>query len=130
MDIEKLQDRISLLEKNGEFKEEGKENNMTNSRGITTKDISKNVSKPEGAPPSVCSTSDDRIKNDVMHIHDKILSSEDKARIATIKDLGQEFHEYLAFLGRHSGELSSRGLNIASTKIEEAVMWAVKEITK
>lgn len=41
-----------------------------------------------------------------------------------VKDMGLSFHTALEKMG------SSRELSIAKTKIEEAVMWAVKSITK
>ncbi len=41
-----------------------------------------------------------------------------------IKDLGLGFHNLLHSLG------PSREISMAKTKIEEAVMWAVKHITK
>lgn len=41
-----------------------------------------------------------------------------------IKDKGLELHELLEHIGQ------SRELSLAKTKVEEAVMWAVKHITK
>ncbi len=41
----------------------------------------------------------------------------------TVKDQGLQFHAYCQSLGK------SRELSLAQTKIEEAVMWAVKHIT-
>ena len=89
------------------------ENIMNNSREI--------------AHNSVCSTSDDRIKNNVMRHEYKILSEEDKEHMQKIKDMGLEFHEYLETICPSGG---SREIAISRTKIEEAVMWAVKEITQ
>lgn len=48
----------------------------------------------------------------------------EKRQMQEIKDLGLHFHGYLEGIG------SSREISIAKTKIEEAVMWAVKHITK
>jgi hypothetical protein len=42
----------------------------------------------------------------------------------TIKDAGLQFHDLIGQLG------ASRELSIAKTKIEEAVMWTVKHITR
>lgn len=43
--------------------------------------------------------------------------------MAAIKDKGIEFHALVSGLGK------SREISLALTKIEEAVMWAVKSIT-
>ena len=43
--------------------------------------------------------------------------------MSRIKDMGLEFHEFVAGIGQ------SRELSLARTKIEEAVMWAVKHVT-
>jgi len=43
--------------------------------------------------------------------------------MVAIKDKGLEFHELVSGIG------NSREISIAKTKIEEAVMWAVKHIT-
>jgi len=72
---------------------------------------------------SVDSTSDNRIVNNTMRHQYRVLSDAEKANMAKIKDLGLEFHEFVGGLG------NSRELSIAKTKIEEAVMWAVKHIT-
>ena len=53
----------------------------------------------------------------------RVLSADEQARIDQIKDLGNEF--WLAC--EEAGE--SRELSLAKTKIEEAVMWAVKGIS-
>ena len=42
----------------------------------------------------------------------------------SIKDKGLELHELIECIGQ------SRELSIAKTKTEEAVMWAVKHLTK
>lgn len=47
----------------------------------------------------------------------------EKAQMQKVKDIGLEMHEILAGIG------SSRELSLAKTKVEEAVMWAVKHIT-
>lgn len=54
----------------------------------------------------------------------RVLSEDEKAHIWTVKDLGLKFYAYLENLGQ------SRELSLAKTKIEEAVMWATKHITK
>jgi len=72
----------------------------------------------------VPSTSDQRVANNVMRHEYRVLGPEEKAQMQGIKDLGLQFHNLLEHIG------TSRELSLAKTKIEEAVMWAVKHITK
>lgn len=72
---------------------------------------------------SVESTSDERIVNNTMRHQYRVLSDSEKANMVKIKDMGKDFHDFIA------GQGNSRELSIAKTKIEEAVMWAVKHIT-
>lgn len=72
---------------------------------------------------TVSSTSDERVVNNVMRHAYRVLSDDEKAQMQAIKDQGLEFHALVEGVG-HSRELS-----LAKTKIEEAVMWAVKHIT-
>lgn len=72
---------------------------------------------------SVDSTSDERTVNNTMRHQYKVLTDDGKAQMLTVKDMGLAFHEYCQSLGK------SRELSLAQTKIEEAVMWAVKHIT-
>lgn len=72
---------------------------------------------------SVSSTSDERTVNNTMRHAYRVLSDEEKANMAKVKDMGLEFHSLVDSLG------SSRELSIAKTKIEESVMWAVKHLT-
>ena len=69
------------------------------------------------------STSDDRIANNVMRHEYRVLTDDEKNSMQAIKDIGLEFHDLVTGLG------PSREGSIAKTKIEEAVMWAVKAIT-
>ncbi|WP_226018646.1 winged helix-turn-helix domain-containing protein [Novosphingobium sp. FKTRR1] len=71
----------------------------------------------------VSSTSDQRTVNNVMRHGYRVLSDEEKASMQQIKDNGLVLHEIFTALG------GSRELSIAKTKLEEAVMWAVKHIT-
>lgn len=71
----------------------------------------------------VDSTSDDRTRNNVMRHEYKVLTEVEKAQMKYLKDEGLIFHDYLEALG------TSRELSLAKTKIEEAVMWAVKHVT-
>lgn len=70
------------------------------------------------------STSDERTVNNTMRHQYRVLSDAEKAQMQKIKDIGQEFHGCVTSIG------SSRELSLALTKIEEAVMWAVKHVTR
>lgn len=72
---------------------------------------------------TVSSTSDERTVNNVMRHQYRVLSDEEKAHMQRIKDMGLELHEMLDGIGQ------SRELSLAKTKVEEAVMWAVKHVT-
>ncbi len=71
----------------------------------------------------IASTDDARVENSPVRHAYRVLSEEDKAKVAEIKDAG------LAFLDALPAGVHSRELSIARTKIEEAVMWAVKHVT-
>jgi hypothetical protein len=72
----------------------------------------------------VDSTSDNRTVNNVMRHAYRVLSAEEKLQMQIIKDKGLDFFSYLETVG------TSREISLAKTKIEEAVMWAVKHITR
>jgi hypothetical protein len=74
----------------------------------------------------VSSTSDERTTNNTMRHNYRVLSASEKAQMQSIKDMGLSFHNLLTEIGQGLG---SRELSLAKTKIEEAVMWAVKHIT-
>ena len=76
-------------------------------------------------PDFVPSTSDQRMVNNgnTMRHNYRVLSDAEKANMQAIKDAGLAFHDLIAGLG------SSREISLAKTKVEEAVMWAVKSIT-
>jgi len=73
---------------------------------------------------TVESTSDQRTVNNVMRHAYRVLSDEEKQQMKDIKDAGLNAIELVSGLGE------SRELSLAKTKIEEAVMWAVKHITR
>ncbi|MDX9860890.1 MAG: hypothetical protein RBS99_08215 [Rhodospirillales bacterium] len=73
---------------------------------------------------TIGSISDERTVNNVMRHEYRVLSEEEKATMQAIKDKGREFFELL------DAADASRELSIAKTKVEEAVMWAVKHITR
>lgn len=62
--------------------------------------------------------------NNVMRHEYRVLNDLEKTQMQSIKDYGLAFHTSLGTIGE------SRELSLAKTKIEEAVMWAVKHITK
>ncbi len=68
-------------------------------------------------------TSDERTVNNTMRHQYKVLTDAEKAAMLKIKDDGLALHTYFASLGK------SRELSLAQTRIEEAVMWAVKHVT-
>lgn len=70
------------------------------------------------------STSDRRVENNVVRHEYRILTDEEKSAMREIKDLG------LAFISRVNALGKSRELSLAITKAEEAVMWAVKHVTR
>lgn len=70
------------------------------------------------------STDDNRIVNNVVRHEYKVLSPEEKLAMKAIKDAGLSFLNDLDKYV-HPG----REKSLAITKIEEAVMWAVKSIT-
>lgn len=59
----------------------------------------------------------------VMRQQYRPLSTDEVNEVTDIKRMGQDLHDYLGRLG------ASRELSLAQTKIEEAVMWAVKHVT-
>ncbi len=72
----------------------------------------------------VHSASDERIaNNDVRHQY-RVLSDDEKAIMVRIKDRGQEFIDIIETMLPPGREAS-----LARTKVEEAVMWAVKGLT-
>ena len=80
------------------------------------------------------SSSDQRVENNVMRHEYRVLSEEEKIMMRTIKDKGLAFMEYVDRVASMTGEPDkphgSRELSLAKTKIEEAVMWAVKHLTR
>lgn len=75
------------------------------------------------APETVDSASDERTVNNTMRHQYRVLNDAEKANMQAIKDKGLEFFSWVDGIG------SSREISLAKTKIEEAVMWAVKSIT-
>lgn len=88
----------------------------------------------------ITSTSDERVANNVMRHEYRVLSESEKQQMQAIKDKGLEFYNLLLSISdekrkanpmtQYHATFTSRELSIAATKIEEAVMWAVKHLTK
>ena len=76
----------------------------------------------------VDSTSDERVVNNVMRHGYRVLTDLEKEEMQAIKDAGLDFYELINKITLKSGG-STRELALAKTKVEEAVMWAVKHIT-
>lgn len=84
------------------------------------------------------STNDARTSNNTMRHQYRVLNETEKLQIQKLKDQGLEFLNQLhqvsgtwaSWMDNPETKLSSRELSIAQTKMEEAVMWAVKAITK
>ena len=72
----------------------------------------------------ISSESDARTANNAVRHQYRELSEAEKEQMLKIKDLGADF------LTQCDGIGTSRELSLAKTKIEEAVMWAVKHVTR
>lgn len=72
----------------------------------------------------VDSASNSRTVNNVMRHEYRVLDETEKDQMKATKDIGIDFYNLLDDMGE------SRELSLAKTKVEEAVMWAVKHVTK
>jgi hypothetical protein len=72
----------------------------------------------------VDSTSDERTANNVVRHQYRVLTDDEKAQMLALKDLGA------AFIAKCQGVGASREMSLAITNAEQAVMWAVKHVTK
>ena len=72
----------------------------------------------------VDSTSDDRTANNAVRHTYRVLTDAEKAQMTDLKDIGAALIAKCQEIG------ASRELSLAITKAEEAVMWAVKHVTK
>jgi hypothetical protein len=82
---------------------------------------------------TVDSASDQRVVNNVMRHKYRLLTNEEKAHMEALKDKGLELVNMLHEIGGTDiagDRQASRELALAQTKIEEAVMWAVKHLTR
>ena len=87
------------------------------------------------------STSDDRTQNNAVRHKYRTLSDAEKAQMAALKDKGaellgliEELRTPIEDIQTENGEMAvgsfDRELEIATERVEEAVMWAVKHVTK
>lgn len=74
------------------------------------------------------SASDDRTANNAVRHQYRALSDSEKADMVALKDHGAAFLQAIDAVERRSAP--SRELSLARTKVEEAVMWAVKHVTR
>lgn len=80
-------------------------------------------SPPEPKTAMVDAASDDRTANNAVRHAYRVLSDAEKADMVALKDMGAAFIAKCREMG------NSRELSLAITKMEEAVMWAVKHVT-
>ena len=73
---------------------------------------------------TVASESDERTVNNAVRHQYRVLSEEEKAGMVRLKDIGLNFLNSIDDIVPKGREAS-----LAKTKIEEAVMWAVKGLT-
>ncbi len=85
------------------------------------------------AAETVQSTSDERTVNNVMRHQYRVLTDKEKQLMQQVKDDGLAmfnlFDEIAVQTSKSGKPNHTRELSLAKTKIEEAVMWAVKHIT-
>lgn len=72
----------------------------------------------------VHSESDDRTANNAVRHAYRVLTDEEKQQMVDLKDLGA------AFIAKCNAIGGSRELSLAITNAEQAVMWAVKHVTR
>ncbi len=73
---------------------------------------------------TVDSASDDRTANNAVRHTYRVLSDDEKRQMVELKDLGAAFIVKCQEIG------GSRELSLAITNAEQAVMWAVKHVTR
>jgi hypothetical protein len=72
----------------------------------------------------VNSASDDRTANNAVRHTYRVLTDDEKAQMVALKDMGAAFIAKCQEIG------ASRELSLAITNAEQAVMWAVKHVTR
>ena len=78
-------------------------------------------------PKMVDSTSEERVANNTVRYQYRILSEAEKATMMEIKDHGEAFVNLMNILIEQNK--AHREYALAKTKMEEAVMWAVKGVS-
>ena len=73
---------------------------------------------------TVDSASDDRTANNAVRHQYRVLTDAEKQQMVELKDLGA------AFIAKCNEIGGSREMSIAITNAEQAVMWAVKHVTR
>ena len=73
---------------------------------------------------TVDSASDDRTANNAVRHQYRVLTDAEKQQMVELKDLGA------AFIAKCNEVGGSREMSIAITNAEQAVMWAVKHVTR
>ena len=63
------------------------------------------------------------MNDDVMRENYRAIGAQEKVLIEILKQRARELHDFIGSFG------DTRELALAKTKIEEAVMWAVKHLT-
>jgi hypothetical protein len=77
------------------------------------------------------STDDKRTENNIMRHQYRPLTPDEKIAVGVIKDKGQAFLDYLVMVQSTLTDTDmGREIALAKTKIEEAVFWACKGVTK
>ena len=78
------------------------------------------------------STDDQRIESNTMRHQYRTLTEKERAEVDAVKSKGDYFLKLIGTIASSYPEAKGphRELALARTKIEEAVMWAVKGITK
>jgi hypothetical protein len=74
------------------------------------------------------SNSDERVVNNVMRHEYRVLTDQEKQLMMDVKDKALEFYQLIEMIENTRGP--SRELSVAKTKIEEATMWATKDLTR
>lgn len=72
----------------------------------------------------VNSASDDRTANNTVRHQYRVLTDDEKAQMLRLKDIGAAFIAACDEIGQ------SREMSLAKTNAEQAVMWAVKHVTR
>lgn len=75
-------------------------------------------------PDYVASESDERTVNNAVRHQYRVLSDAEKEAMVRLKDIGRNFLDSIDDIVPKGREAS-----LAKTKVEEAVMWAVKGLT-